>query len=908
MKLRLQSELSAVCFLLLLAANDVWGKLFPINPFPLTAGFEMFPNERLSLDDCHLRYHKYGRIGLVAPAFGEPAYLKEFAHMAAIGWTEGGRINWKCGGSLIWDNWILTAAHCAIDDANKEPDVARLGDINIYSNEDDMYAQQLAIVKVIRHPMHRFSASYYDVALLKLAAKVKLHPTVAPACLWRESDVPFPVMEATGWGDTGFAQDPTPILLKVRLRPVTNGECSKTYGSERKLRNGIVDHQLCAGDVKMDTCPGDSGGPLQMKLLHNGRITPFIVGVTSFGAACGTGSAGVYARVSSFHDWILDTLRKEENVESWRLEPVGCALRYAVLRDFEDDVVVSRSENFISLNSDLAHMTFGYDDIVHKVDIGFRNVPARGKANCSGILIADDAVLTLAECTTSAGVPASHITVDGMEEAVSEAITHPEYTTGSMYNNIAVLKLRNRIKFSRNAKPACIWHSFDIPSPQLQVAGVGRRDINDFAQYGEVDGLPLNSTIVNLMPRANVNTRQNCSIAPEFQQKLTRGLAREHLCVGNQLFLVPDSCELSYGATMQMPMWRAGRYFYYAYGLNLFGKNCGFGEAAVSTRLIAHIDWLKSVLLPSFRHRDSAVQFINVDLDEGDSCEYDNDTSVRAVCTNYQQCPKVWQDFQAGKVIHFCSEKRLICCPSMYVQTPRSRSGELDTCAMNYRSLHGTSNTVQGDKGLPQIITLRGRNSDGCLASLITNQVALTSASCVSSRSGGPSEAQLNDGSMVPIEKITPHPSYSNAEKKHDIALVKLGRQITPTDNVFPACLWMNLTHTPLNLKLINEADSSKTTHEVVPMYNTDCQRDYRAKIGLEQLCIDELDIGSYQTCHRPGDQLVWMGPDTLPLMPDTKMTPFLVGFYSFGENCQQGVPAVFTRVAVYVDWIRENL
>lgn len=63
---------------------------------------------------------------------------------------------------------ILTIFNCS----GSSPDVARFGDINIFSDEDDQYAQQLRIVDIFRHPEHRFSATYNDIALLKLEAKV----------------------------------------------------------------------------------------------------------------------------------------------------------------------------------------------------------------------------------------------------------------------------------------------------------------------------------------------------------------------------------------------------------------------------------------------------------------------------------------------------------------------------------------------------------------------------------------------------------------------------------------------------------------------------------------------------------------------------------------------------------------
>ncbi|XP_038109454.1 serine protease snake-like [Culex quinquefasciatus] len=133
----------------------------------------MFPNERTTLDDFHLRYFKLVRYPTSIPTAGQPTRFREFAHMAALGWTlPNGTILWQCGGSLIWENFVLTAAHCLIDKRNQPPDVVRLGDLDLFSAEDDTYAQQLSIVKILRQPEHTFGASYHDVALLKLERNV----------------------------------------------------------------------------------------------------------------------------------------------------------------------------------------------------------------------------------------------------------------------------------------------------------------------------------------------------------------------------------------------------------------------------------------------------------------------------------------------------------------------------------------------------------------------------------------------------------------------------------------------------------------------------------------------------------------------------------------------------------------
>jgi secreted trypsin-like serine protease len=73
------------------------------------------------------------------------------------------------------------------------------------------------------------------------------------------------------------------------------------------MKEGLIQSQMCAnskGAKVMDTCEGDSGGPLEIKLYGQKKLIPFLVGVTSLGIGCAIGNPGVYTRVSSYIDWI----------------------------------------------------------------------------------------------------------------------------------------------------------------------------------------------------------------------------------------------------------------------------------------------------------------------------------------------------------------------------------------------------------------------------------------------------------------------------------------------------------------------------------------------------------------------------------------------------------------------------
>ncbi|GLV40252.1 snake [Carabus blaptoides fortunei] len=149
---------------------------------------------------------------------------------------------------------------------------------------------------------YRAPSAYNDIALVKLDRTVTFTRFIKSACLYTNSYIaPDTTLIATGWGLTKFAGQPSERLQEVDLNLFSEQECNETYSNiagSRKLRFGILsDSQVCAGGrtVAKDTCQGDSGGPLQV-YLDDKRIYS-IVGVTSFGKACGSANVpGVYSR------------------------------------------------------------------------------------------------------------------------------------------------------------------------------------------------------------------------------------------------------------------------------------------------------------------------------------------------------------------------------------------------------------------------------------------------------------------------------------------------------------------------------------------------------------------------------------------------------------------------------------
>ncbi|XP_021694285.1 venom serine protease [Aedes aegypti] len=243
--------------------------------------------------DCLCGRTNSGRI-----VSGSETTVNKYPWMAAI--VDGAKQ--ICGGALITDRHVVTAAHCIVNNPELLKVVLLAHDWS--KNEPQRIISRLEWVA--KHPEYKIDKYYikFDVAVLKLATVLEMNDKLRPICMPDPAvpDKTYDVGTALGWGKTIEDGSLSKTLREVDLNILTNTDCKTKYYSP----NLITDDMVCAYAVNKGVCTGDGGGPLQIKNKEIKSPDVYqLLGLASWGDGCARNNKpGVFSKITPVLSWI----------------------------------------------------------------------------------------------------------------------------------------------------------------------------------------------------------------------------------------------------------------------------------------------------------------------------------------------------------------------------------------------------------------------------------------------------------------------------------------------------------------------------------------------------------------------------------------------------------------------------
>ncbi|XP_063698233.1 uncharacterized protein LOC134829167 [Culicoides brevitarsis] len=274
-------------------------------PFPTRIGQQ---NGQFSLPQCGVKSSQgiNGRIKTPIYTNGNTEF-GEYPWQAAILKKDARESVYVCGGTLIDQKHILTAAHC-VSQLHPHELRIRLGEWDVNHDVEFYPFVERDAAQIIIHPQYYAGTLENDIAIIKFDRPVDMSqaPHIGVPCLPDpRNDFTGKRCYTTGWGKDAFGDGGKyqNILKEVDVPVISPGQCQAQLRNTRLGYNyNLSPAMLCAGGEEgKDACKGDGGGPLVCE--HNNVW--YLAGIVSWGIGCGHANVpGVYVKVAHFNQWI----------------------------------------------------------------------------------------------------------------------------------------------------------------------------------------------------------------------------------------------------------------------------------------------------------------------------------------------------------------------------------------------------------------------------------------------------------------------------------------------------------------------------------------------------------------------------------------------------------------------------
>ncbi|XP_007434138.1 serine protease 53, partial [Python bivittatus] len=473
-----------------------------------------------------------------------------------------------CGGSLISDQWVITAAHCFYE-VGKEINLAEwkvaLGILKLTGKRATGIKQNISLV--IPHKNYTNYRAGHDIALVRLAKPVSYTRDIAPICLpFADHRFAFGTQcWLSGWGDIAAnVHLPDPMALQeITLDLLTVDTCNCIYSNlrNRRIVNPALPGMVCAmtPDRKRGPCKGDSGGPLVC--LENGRW--FQAGIMSFSMGC----------TQFYGPTLLTDVRAYANWIQHHVEGASFANQIEPIPNTTDSYMCTGCGVLKQENG----LWPWYVSLRH-----------RGQHVCGGTLIAEDRILSAAQCfigrqeTEGWEVFLGEQLLGGnqtwQENRTLESIDlHNAYVDKLEGYDIAIAKLARPVVFSDSIRAICApyaAHQFPFGS----TCWTRGRRIDDQGKPS-----PLQSVEVKILGPKNCNCLYNRSSDPGSEISIKS----EMMCATP--YKSTMRCEVSIGD----PLVCNHKGTWFLAGISSFGNGCGTViRPGVFTSVKNYDEWL----------------------------------------------------------------------------------------------------------------------------------------------------------------------------------------------------------------------------------------------------------------------------------------------------------------------------